>query len=419
MSDFKLAHLSDLHLEYRSTRKTNAQGINLREVDGYLAFAKCVNEIIEEKCDAAVVCGDIFHGSHPSPRAIVFAQNQFRKLADAGVKVYALGGNHDISDRIEDLSAAKVIDDPQRGIFSSAEPYVHVEIADGIHLHMVSHHMYSEQAETMDRIKPIESEINIFSTHGSCIDPLLKEKLHTEQSPREIVIPEFLLTDKDWSYALLGHIHERGWIGSRDKKTDTSKRKVYYNGSTIRRGFSDKEVPMGKGWTLWTIDSSGKFTPTPHRVAQRPQMDFPIIEAESLTSSDITERILANLRSTQGETPDFDPRIAPLLRQRLVNISPAKFDALNWSSISQNSEHALLWNIMQIHKVDEDSEDTGDNPIMTNEEIMKSGDIVQIYDDWINKSSVLPSAEEDLREAVAKQARNFIQLGQEATLESD
>lgn len=417
MADFKLAHLSDLHLEYRSTRKTNAQGINLREVDGYLAFAKCVNEIIEEQCDAAVVCGDIFHGSHPSPRAIVFAQNQFRKLADAGVKVYALGGNHDISDRAEDLSAAKVIDDPHRGIFSGAEPYVHFEIADGIHLHLVSHHMYSAQAETMDKIKPIASEINIFSTHGSCIDPLLKEKLHTEQSPREIVIPEFLLSDKDWTYTLLGHIHERGWIGSRDKKTDTAKRRVYYNGSTIRRGFSDKEVPLGRGWTLWTIDSSGKFTPSPRKVAQRPQLDFKAIEAEQLTAADITEKILANLRSTQGDTPEFDARIAPLLRQRIVNISPAKYGALDWAAIAQNSQHALQWSISQIQKTDlEDEERT---TVLSNEEILKSGDIVQIYDDWIAKSDVLTGTDEDLRENVSKQARGFIQLGQEATLESD
>lgn len=414
---FKLAHLSDLHLEYRSTRRTNAQGINIREADGYLAFAKIVNEIIEENCDAAVVCGDIFHGSRPSPRAIVFAQNQFRKLADAGVKVYALGGNHDISDRAEDLSAAKILDDPARGIYSSAEPYVHTEITDGVHLHMVSHHMYSAQSETFDQIKPIDGEINIFSTHGSCIDPLLNMKLHTEQSPREIVIPEFLLSDKDWSYTLLGHIHERGWIGSRDKKTDTSKKRVYYNGSTIRRGFSDKEVPLGRGWTLWTIDNSGKFIPDHRTVAQRPQIDFRAIEAEKLSASEITEKIVSNLRKTQDETTEFDPRFAPMLRQRVVNISPAKYASLNWSSINQNSQHALQWSINQIQKNDDIDEES--SSMLSNEEILKSGDIVQIYDDWVENSTVLTGADENLRENISIQARNFIQIGQEATLEAD
>jgi len=278
--------------------------------------------------------------------------------------------------------------------------------------------MYSEQADTMDRIKPIQGELNIFSTHGSVIDPLLKEKLHAEQSPREIVIPEFLLSDKDWSYTLLGHIHERGWVGSRDKKTDTSKKRVYYNGSVIRRGFSDKEVPLGRGWTLWAIDSSGKFTPEHRTVAQRPQMDFKPIAADSLTAAEVTEKILANLRDSQANGAEFDARVAPMLRQRIVNISSAKYAALDWRAINQNTQHALQWSIKQMaDEAADESERTID--VLSNEEILKSGDMVQIYDEWIKKSDKLNEANEDLRENIAAQARRFIELGQEATLEQD
>ena len=260
---FKIAHLSDLHLQYRSSRLTTESGINLREMDGYLSFATCVNEIINENCDAAIVAGDVFHIPNPSIRAIIFAQKQFRKLADAGVKVYILAGNHDSLDVVGDIAASKVLDDSFRGIYSGAEPYVHYEITDGINLHMCSHHLYSLQSETMSQIKPIEGELNILSTHGSVIDPHLKEKLHTDQSPREVVIPKQILTDKNWSYTFLGHIHERGFVGSKDKKNDSLKKRIYYNGSLIRRGFSDKEVPLGRGWTLWEIDENGKFTMTP------------------------------------------------------------------------------------------------------------------------------------------------------------
>ena len=415
---FKLAHMSDLHAGYRSARHTNAQGINLREVDGYLALAACVKQIIEERVNAAVICGDIFHSPSPSIRAIVFVQTQLRKLAEAGVKVYVLAGNHDSLDVKGDVAASRVLDDTMRGIFSHAEPYVHHEIGPGVNLHMVSHHMYSEQADTMDKIKPIAGEINIFSTHGSVIDPLLKEKLHAEQSPREIVIPEFLLSDKDWSYTLLGHIHERGWVGSRDKKRDTSKKKVYYNGSLIRRGFSDKEVPLGRGWTLWTIGTDGTFVPEHRTVAQRPQMDFKPIAADSLTSAEITEKIVANLRESQVNGTEFDARVAPMLRQRIVNISSAKYASLDWRAINQNTQHALQWAIKQMADESADeSERTID--VLSNEEILKSGDMVQIYDEWVKKSDKLEAADEDLRETISKQARGFIELGQEATLEQD
>lgn len=416
---FKLAHLSDLHASYKATRRTNAQGVNLREVDGYLALAKCVQEIIEEDCDATVVAGDVFHTPAPSIRAIVFVQNQFRKLAENGVKVYALAGNHDVHDALEDIAASRVLSDEMRGIYAHAEPYVKHEIADGIHLHLVSHHMYSAQSNTFDQIKPVASEINIFSTHGSVIDPLLKEKLHTDQSPREIVIPEFLLTDKDWSYTLLGHIHERGWIGSRDGLSDTMKKKVFYNGSLIRRGFSDKDVPLGRGWTLWEIDNSGNFTATPKKVAQRPQIDFTPIEAENFTAPEITEIIVNNLKKTQISGSEFDQRIAPLIRQKIINISPAKNAALNLATINQNTQHTLQWQISHVQKPSDDNDEKEPGEALSNEEILNSGDIVQIYDDWITKSSVLSTAEDELQETISAQARDFIQLGQEATLESD
>lgn len=415
MSDFKLAHLSDLHLGYRSSRRTTAQGINIREADGYLAFAQCVKEIIAEECDAAVVCGDVFHSSHPSIRSVVFAQNQFRKLAEAGVKVYILGGNHDISDRAEELSAARVLDDPYRGIYSSAEPYVKHEITPGVHLHLVSHHAYSYQRDTFESIAPVSSEVNIFSTHGSVIDPLLKEKLHTELSPREIVIPEFLLNDKDWSYTLLGHIHERGWTGSRDKKTDTSKTKVYYNGSTVRRGFSDKEVPLGKGWTLWSISPSGVFSPAPKKIAQRAQMDFAPINAEGLSAEEISDMIIENLKASQLNGTEFDSKVAPILRQKLVNISPAQSSSLNYATIEKNSQHALHWIVSKVAK-DTDGQEVD---VVQAGDISGSGDIVKVFDEWAKKSKTIEDTQKEIRDTVITQSRHFVQLGQEATNESD
>jgi len=417
MPDFKLAQLSDIHAQYRSTRRTNAQGINLREADGYVALAKCVHEIIEEACDAVVVCGDIFHGPNPSIRAIVFVQNQFRKLADAGVKVYALGGNHDTLDVKEDISAAKVLDDGFRGIYSTAEPYVKYEIADGIHLHLVSHHLYTLQQETMKDVAPVKGEVNIFSTHGSVIDPLLKMKLHAEQSPREVVIPDRLLSDKDWSYVLLGHIHERGWVSSKDGKTDTAKKKIYYNGSTIRRGFSDKEVPLGRGWTLWTIRNDGTLVPSPRVIPQRTQIDFTPIKAKDLTPSEITDKVLENLTSTQMGSVEFDARRAPILRQKIIDIDSIKYSSLDWKAISQNSQHALQWSIQQVTEVEEEKEKN--IVALSQEEILNSGDIVQIYDDWLESSSVLQDTSDSLKETVATQTRSFIQLGQEIILESE
>src|SRR5690606_17148906 len=141
-------------------------------------------QIIEQEVDAVLVPGDTFHVPEPKIRDIVFAQNQFRRFDLAGIPVYILAGNHDALDISAEIAASRVLHDPLRKIYSHVEPYVHHELADGINVHMVSHHLYVDQAATMESIKPHEGAINIFSTHGSVIDPLMRIKLHTEQSPR-------------------------------------------------------------------------------------------------------------------------------------------------------------------------------------------------------------------------------------------
>jgi hypothetical protein len=269
----------------------------------------------------------------------------------------------------------------------------------------------------MKKIKPISGEINILSTHGSVIDPFLREKLHTEQSPREVVIPNYLISDKDWSYTLLGHIHERGWVGSKDQKTDTAKKRIYYNGSLIRRGFSDKAVPLGRGWTLWTIKSDGKFTSEAKTVFQRPQIDFSVIDTEDLSSSEISELIVNNLKKTQKNDIEFDQSDAPLLRQRLLNITTSKYSSLDWKAIHQNSQHALQWSLKKITNVD--LTESANSNILSNEAILNSGDVVKVYDDWVKNSQTLSETDESLREFVQEQSRNFIKQGQETSIESD
>lgn len=411
---FKLAHLSDLHLGYFTTRKVNAQGINLREADGYITMQKIITDVINHEVDAVVVAGDTFHTPSPNMRSIQFAQRQFWRLWQAGIKVYILSGNHDVDDIKENISSARILNDDWKNIYSHAEPYVKHEISDGIHLHLVNHHAYADQSETMSKIKPVESEINIFSTHGSVIDPILEYKLHTEHSPREIVIPDGLLDGHDWSYTLLGHIHERGWVGSSDKLTDTANTKIYYNGSSIRRGFSDKDIPLGRGWTLWEIDDNGQFTGIPKTVEQRPQYDFDIIDAAELTASEITDKIVENLKSSQTNGIEYDSKIAPILRQKIVNLSPSKSAGLDRQVIDHNSQHAMDWKLRPYLKNDTSNSSNSDAS-----ENLSTTDVIDAYDEWAKSSTTLSSLSDDFKNKVFNDAKNFVKLGQESILEAE
>lgn len=411
---YRLAHLSDLHAGYASGLRKNANDVNLREMDGYQTFSRIAQDVIKTGVDGLVICGDVFHSHMPPVRAVVFVQNILRKFWEAGIPVYMLAGNHDTNDVRADVAASRILNDPWREIHSHAEPYARHEIADGIFLHLVSHHMYSEQAETMKNVKAVPDAINIFATHGSCIDPLLNEKLKTEASPREIVIPDFLLKDEDWSYALLGHIHERGWVGSNDGETDTYNSKVYYNGSAIRRGFSDKATPLGRGWTLWEIDDFGVFQADPRTVPQRPQHDFDILDGAEYTSSELTSKIIDNLRATQGDSgPVFNQSNAPLLRQRISNFTPSKKAGLDLKAITHESGHAFSWRIHPLGaKADE-------NNASDPSQELEGLDILSTYDRWIDTSESLKETDEEIRDKVRKQSRDFVEVGLEKTFEEE
>lgn len=412
---FKLAHLSDIHAGYKATRKVNAQGINLREADGYIALKRMVTDVIDKEVDAVVIAGDVFHTPSPTTRSIQFVQRQLWRFWRAGVAVYILSGNHDMSDIRDEISASRVLDDPWKKIYSYAEPYVTQEIGSGIHLHMVSHHMYSDQQETMGKIKPVDDAVNIFSTHGSVIDPILEYKLHTAHSPREIVIPDELLED-NWDYMMLGHIHERGWVGSKDHETDTANTRIYYNGSLIRRGFSDKEMPLGRGWTLWEIDDNGVFTAHPQTIAQRPQYDFDVIDAKDISSVDLSDLIVQNLQTTQiqGST-DFDSHTAPIVRQKIVNLSAAKKAGLNHKLIDANTLHTMSWSMPTTTHVEIADSAIGD----INPSDVGPTDVLKAYDEWSKNSVSLKNVRQDLRDRIVDDAKNFVKLGQESLLDAD
>lgn len=420
---FKLAHLSDLHLDYSSGKMATPEGVNLREQDGYDAFNEIIDDIIAHEVDAAMIAGDIFHSPKPTIRSIVQAQQGLKRLADAGIKVYSIAGNHDASDIRSDVAASKVLDRPEIGIFSHAEPYVKYEISEGIHIHLVSHHMYSLQQGTMSNVDPVSGQINIFCTHGSIIDSITKMRLSTEQSPREIIIPDFILNEKDWSYRLLGHVHERGFAGSSDGKQDTAGLKTYYNGSLIRRGFSDAETPLGRGWTLWSIDSEGNFTPEFKQAQQRAQFDFSSIDCGELSAADISTLIVENLKTTQDSE-------LPILRQSLHNLSPAKHGALDWSTINRNTGHALGWK-MNIERTtvmpkeapvadsaEEGLEDMGEEEGNQNVTVNNDRDLLDIYDEFAESSQTAQEIEETLRPRSVKMSRRFIHASKQRSLGS-
>ena len=411
-----IAHLSDLHLGYSSSNcKLNPQGVRWREADGYMAWIREIKDIINDgTVDVVLIAGDVFHTPTPSILAVKQAQKGVRMLADAGIPVVILTGNHDTSDVRSELAATALLNDPDHGVYSHYEPYATYDVNDDVSLHLISHHLYKEQASTWDKVKPTNGKINIFSTHGSMIDPLTKLAMHTDASPREVIIPDEIVNNPGWDYRLLGHIHERGFVGSSDDgKSDTSHLKTYYNGSLIRRGFSDGETPLGRGWTKWTVQPDGLLLPEFHTVAQRPQEDLPVINALDLSAADITD--IAYDHVSNAVEGIKSPFTAPILRQRVVNITPEKRKAVDQAMLRKLAAPALSWQLSMKTIQDEPADE---DDVVSNSIDPSNGGVKKQFEDWLTNNDAYEKVNESIRDSVRASMENFIRMGQEAVLDA-
>lgn len=334
MTAFTIAHISDCHLGYRSGnfRDPNT-GINLREQDGYNAFHEVISQIIKEKPDVVICSGDIFHSPAPSIYSIVQCQKELNRLAEANIPFYNIAGNHDATDSVRDIPSNAVLNAPLLNLNSYTEPYIVKEIGPDIVAHFVSHHGFIAQQETMAKLKLIDGKFNILVTHGSVFDTNINAILHSENEPREIVIPEEVM-NMGWDYTLMGHIHERGWVSSKDHLTDTANRKQFYGGSLLRRGFTDKECKLGRGWTLWSIENN-KMTPKFYVINERLQEDIAIF-CKDKTHLQIEEEVLKEF-----ENIDFSQN--PIVRITFVGITKENKMAIDWNVLLEQTKQCLTF----------------------------------------------------------------------------
>lgn len=409
-NNYVIAHLSDLHLGYSAGHKVNEEGVNLRECDGFDAFNEIISQIIEDgTVDVVLVAGDLFHTPTPDIRSMIVAQHGFRKLAKAGLKVYVISGNHDQSDIRSEIASSKIVDDSDNNIFSHAEPYVVHEIFPDIYLHLVSHHLFSEQAATFDKVKPYKNAFNIFSAHGTMRDPENDEVIHMEApAPREIIIPSTMVDDEDWNYCLLGHIHERRYVGKTGK--------ILYNGSSIRRGFSDGVTDLGRGWTKWTLHTDGTMTSEFKLIHQRPQIDYDVIDAKNFTADEISSIITDRLRDDLDNVKTSDDM--PMLRQRIINISAAKKRSLDLAAIKDLiSDKTLTW-VMPTQTVEE-TELKAEKQCQLGKDDSLNGSISEKYSKWLGGNNEFSSLQDDIKKEVASNTKNYIEKGVESTLDNE
>lgn len=214
----QVLHCSDTHLDKNFGISNLAKAMQRKE-DLDHNFSALVDFAIKNKPDVFLLTGDVFDKILPTNAARVFVTQQIRRLNDADINVFIIGGNHEVprfgvspSLAIDVLGSAGIAT-----VFSHSDIIQKKKkIIKGKSI-CVSGRSYCTQFEGANPLKdveiPIDGNYNILMIHGSL------QGLNVASSVPEMAHQNPFLADdikKGLNYLALGHFHnhfEREHVG--------------------------------------------------------------------------------------------------------------------------------------------------------------------------------------------------------------
>lgn len=345
------------HLGYRmgGMKRLHPSGLNIREVDGFAAHRATYEDMLSAGVRGIVDGGDLYHVAEPDTEAINCALrvDDLRVDADTDSLIWRVnnGGNHDNGSgrhrsavstlHRPHLGCYAVFPDPTRPAYDEVTPHpglyeIHQPDPNiPLYLHVVSHNgldpALTDRGIHIDP-RPLDGGVNLLFAHGifSADGRLFGAD---ERHGAERVIPAEW-ADRGFDQYLLSDYHTLGPIPGFGPEDGRERGQIWMTGSLLRRGYSDESC--GRGWLHVTLTDDGRVTVEPRYVWQRPQVDFPPLDAATMS----VEQIDAEVRSRLAAQPMWDEESEAMtgdggviLRQTISNASPNQKPALRAASI--------------------------------------------------------------------------------------
>lgn len=198
---FRFVHTADIHLDspLRSLSLRNASLAELIGDSTRQALVAIVDLCIAEQVDALIIAGDLYDGDQTSMKTARFLASQMQRLAEAGIAVYTIRGNHDALSRI----TQELILPPSVKVYSERAEAVEVEKGGlGIAIHGLSFARPQAPEGLLPKYRaPLPDRINIGIMHTS----LAGAARHDVYAPCSLAD----LQASGFDYWALGHIHQR------------------------------------------------------------------------------------------------------------------------------------------------------------------------------------------------------------------
>ena len=269
MEKIHLIHFSDIHIGMENYGRLDpATGVNRRVLDFLHRFDEVIDYGIDHEADLVVFAGDAFKTRSPNPTYQRAFARRVKRLADGGVPVVLLVGNHDLpamAQRATSVDIFRTLDVPnvtvghvedihlietRRGPVQVATvPYpvrqrlLAREEYRGLSLEELDRQLQSIVADNIRALAAqLAPDIPAVLTAHLSVSGATYGSERSVMLGRDVVTLKSILADPVWDYVALGHIHKHQCLSG------TTSPPIVYAGSLERIDFGEEKQPKGFCW---------------------------------------------------------------------------------------------------------------------------------------------------------------------------
>jgi len=310
----KIFHISDTHLGYSAFAKLDPdRGLNQREADFYDSFGRIVEISLRERPDLILHSGDLFDSVRPSNRAISFALNEIKKIADAGIGFVAISGNHETPRLRETGNVFRILDHLPNCDFVYEGEMKRIE-RNGLEILALPHTSEEQFRKGLKSVREIKKEMPRLMLFHAGMQGLGVFRMN---EINELVMDASDI-DPETDYTAMGHYHNYVEVA----------KDCCYSGSTERLSIS--EANAEKGYiSLDLSNKKRKFVALP----TRKMIDIKPMDLRGSNASEATKEIIRSL-----DSEGIDGAIA---RMAVTGLSRDARKDLDMNQIRRTAQKAL------------------------------------------------------------------------------
>jgi exonuclease SbcD len=274
------------------------------------AFARAVDFAITKRAHFFLQCGDLFDRESPPPTELTFVAQQFQKLRDAGIRIYAISGNHDMPTASDGATPVRIYDALRAARVFSKRTEIEFDIVKVEDTRVAIGGIAPDprldaRADPLDGVtyKPPQADVTLLLLHCGF-------EGHVPPDFQDAILPKARIAAmQDIDYFFLGDIH-------RTHKAVIDRATVIIPGATERMTFG--EVGEKPGFYYAELDGKNAVK-LAHQSLEPQPMRREIIRTTDLPDETPTEYIFEQLRAWANAEQMLQLRIEGPLRREVYH----------------------------------------------------------------------------------------------------